>query len=98
MPLSSRPTPLVLSIDQEEGLVHLSLLPEDTGKPDVLPETLGLQLRPAGEEKKKNKKTTSVSKAATTKKKRAASESVQVTNSLRLLTLTFPSMLLFIKQ
>nr|XP_040042477.1 protein RRP5 homolog isoform X1 [Gasterosteus aculeatus aculeatus]XP_040042479.1 protein RRP5 homolog isoform X1 [Gasterosteus aculeatus aculeatus] len=77
LPLNTLLTTKICSIDQEEGLVHLSLLPEDTGKPDVLPETLGLQLRPAGEEKKKNKKTTSVSKAATTKKKRAASESVQ---------------------
>ncbi|KAM8878573.1 protein RRP5 homolog isoform 2-T2 [Spinachia spinachia] len=56
-------TTKICSIDKEEGFVHLSLLPEDTGKPDVLSETPGLQLRPVGEEtrtwdSKKRKKRT----------------------------------------
>uniref|UniRef100_A0A8C2WBX7 Protein RRP5 homolog n=1 Tax=Cyclopterus lumpus TaxID=8103 RepID=A0A8C2WBX7_CYCLU len=64
---------LVLSIDKKEELVHLSLLPGDTGKADVLPESLGLPLRLIGEEKKEydSKK----------KKKRTASESEQVTKA-----------------
>uniref|UniRef100_A0A8C9Y0K1 Protein RRP5 homolog n=1 Tax=Sander lucioperca TaxID=283035 RepID=A0A8C9Y0K1_SANLU len=65
-------TTKILSIDKEEELVHLSLLPEDTGKPDVLPESLGLPLRLIGEEKKEHD--------TKKKMKRAASESEQVTN------------------
>ncbi|XP_049426867.1 protein RRP5 homolog isoform X1 [Epinephelus fuscoguttatus] len=59
-------TTKILSIDKEEELVNLSLLPVDTGKPDVLPESLGLPLRLIGEEKKdydtKRKRTLSESK------------------------------------
>ncbi|XP_031144955.1 protein RRP5 homolog isoform X2 [Sander lucioperca] len=62
-------TTKILSIDKEEELVHLSLLPEDTGKPDVLPESLGLPLRLIGEEKKEHD--------TKKKMKRAASESEQ---------------------
>ncbi|KAM4583938.1 protein RRP5 homolog [Odontesthes bonariensis] len=47
-------TTKILSIDKEEEFVNLSLLPEDTRKPDVLPESLGLPLRLIGEEKKKH--------------------------------------------
>ncbi|XP_047435563.1 protein RRP5 homolog isoform X2 [Mugil cephalus] len=46
-------TTKILSIDREEEFVNLSVLPADTGKPDVLPECLGLPLRLTGEEKKK---------------------------------------------
>ncbi|XP_041640703.1 protein RRP5 homolog [Cheilinus undulatus] len=46
-------TTKILSIDKEEELVDLSLLPVDTGKSDILPESLGLPLRLIGEEKKK---------------------------------------------
>ncbi|XP_034406694.1 protein RRP5 homolog isoform X2 [Cyclopterus lumpus] len=62
-------TTKIHSIDKKEELVHLSLLPGDTGKADVLPESLGLPLRLIGEEKKEydSKK----------KKKRTASESEQ---------------------
>lgn len=60
-------------------MVNLSLLPVDTGKPDVLPESLGLPLRLVGEEKKKHD--------TERKKKRALSESEQVTNSLYFLLL-----------
>ena len=45
---------VLLSIDKEEEFVDLSLLPVDTRKPDVLPESLGLPLRLIGEEKKKH--------------------------------------------
>lgn len=62
-------TTKILSIDKEEELVHLSLLPVDTGKPDVLPESLGLPLRLIGEEKKEHD--------TKKKKKRTASESEQ---------------------
>ncbi|XP_031720539.1 protein RRP5 homolog isoform X1 [Anarrhichthys ocellatus] len=61
-------TTKIHSIDEEEELVHLSLLPGDTGKPDVLPESLGLPLRLIGEEKKEYD---------SKKKKRSASESEQ---------------------
>ncbi|XP_059206896.1 protein RRP5 homolog isoform X2 [Centropristis striata] len=68
-------TTKIISIDREEELVHLSLLPEDTGKPDVLPESLGLPLRPIGEKtiqdtKKKNKR------AASESEQKAAESSV----------------------
>lgn len=64
----------VLSIDTEEELVSLSLLPKDTGKSDVLPESLGLPRRLIGEEDKKCD--------AQKNNKRKLSESEQVTRSL----------------
>lgn len=64
----------VLSIDTEEELVSLSLLPKDTGKSDVLPVSLGLPLHLFEEEKKKCE----VQK----NNKRKLSESEQVTHSL----------------
>uniref|UniRef100_A0A8C7PXV2 Protein RRP5 homolog n=1 Tax=Oncorhynchus mykiss TaxID=8022 RepID=A0A8C7PXV2_ONCMY len=60
-----------VSIDKESGLVDLSLLQEDTGRPDVLPESLGLHLRLTGEAKEK--------RDATKKRKRTESESKQGT-------------------
>lgn len=45
-----------LSIDAETGHVDLSLLPEDTGKPDILPESLGLPLRLRGKDKEEHDK------------------------------------------
>lgn len=62
-----------LSIDSEEELVSLSLLSEDTGKSDILPESLGLPLRLIGKEKKCNTEK---------KNKRKLSESEQVINGL----------------
>uniref|UniRef100_A0A3B3XKF5 Protein RRP5 homolog n=1 Tax=Poecilia mexicana TaxID=48701 RepID=A0A3B3XKF5_9TELE len=53
----------------EDELVDLSLLPADTGKPDVLPESLGLPLRLVGDVEKRDSK-----KA----KKRSHCESEQV--------------------
>ncbi|KAJ8389813.1 hypothetical protein AAFF_G00112820 [Aldrovandia affinis] len=47
-------TTKVLSVDRENGQLELSLRPEDTGKPDVLPESLGLPLRLKREEKVKD--------------------------------------------
>lgn len=67
------------SINQKEALVDLSLLSVDTGKPDVLPESLGLPLRLVGEEKTKHD----------TKRKRKLSESQQVINSLQQLHFFF---------
>ncbi|XP_040003345.1 protein RRP5 homolog isoform X2 [Xiphias gladius] len=69
LPPNTLLTTKILSIDREAELVNLSLLPVDTGKPDVLPETLGLPLRLVGEEKKKHD--------TERKKKRALSESEQ---------------------
>ncbi|KAI3352853.1 hypothetical protein L3Q82_019426 [Scortum barcoo] len=54
LPPNTLLTTKILSIVKKEGLVNLSLLPADTGKPDVLPESLGLPLRLIGEEKKKH--------------------------------------------
>ncbi|KAM7009922.1 protein RRP5 homolog [Tautogolabrus adspersus] len=53
LPLNTLLTTKILSIDKEEEFVDLSLLPADTGKSDVLPESLGLPLRLSGGEKKK---------------------------------------------
>ncbi|XP_029949686.1 protein RRP5 homolog isoform X2 [Salarias fasciatus] len=44
----------ILGIDIEEQFVDLSLLPADTGKADVLPNSLGLPLRFVNEAKKKH--------------------------------------------
>lgn len=65
----------VLSIDTEEELVSLSLLPKDTGKSDVLPVSLGLPLHLFEEEKKK-------CEVQKKNNKRKLSESEQVTHSL----------------
>ncbi|KAJ8264298.1 hypothetical protein GJAV_G00147520 [Gymnothorax javanicus] len=54
IPLSALFTTKVLSVDKKNNQAELSLLPEDTGKPDVLPESLGLPLRLTGEEKEKH--------------------------------------------
>ncbi|KAM9362984.1 protein RRP5 homolog [Symphorus nematophorus] len=71
LPPNTLLTTKILSIDKEEELVNLSLLPVDTGKPDVLPESLDLPLRLIGEEKKKHD-------TEKKKKKRTLSESEQV--------------------
>ncbi|XP_055013980.1 protein RRP5 homolog isoform X2 [Boleophthalmus pectinirostris] len=54
LPPNTLLTTKIIRIDQKEELVDLSLLPVDTGKPDVLPESLGLPLRLVGEEKEKH--------------------------------------------
>ncbi|XP_041840076.1 protein RRP5 homolog [Melanotaenia boesemani] len=54
LPPNTLLTTKILSIDREMEFVDLSLLPVDTGKPDVLPEALSLRLRLIGEEKKKH--------------------------------------------
>lgn len=66
----------VLSIDTEEELVSLSLLPKDTGKSDVLPESLGLPLHLFEEEEEKK------CEVQKRNNKRKLSESEQVTHSL----------------
>ncbi|XP_019115722.2 protein RRP5 homolog isoform X1 [Larimichthys crocea] len=67
LPPNTLLTTKIASIDKEEELVNLSLLQEDTGKPDILPESLSLPLRLIGEEKKTYDQ----------KKKRKLSESEQ---------------------
>ncbi|KAM9856432.1 protein RRP5 homolog [Aulostomus maculatus] len=54
LPPNTLLTTKILSIDREKELVNLSLLPVDTGKPDILPDSLSLPLRLVGEEKKKH--------------------------------------------
>ncbi|XP_062865750.1 protein RRP5 homolog [Trichomycterus rosablanca] len=63
-------TTKVLHVDTKTGHVDLSLLPEDTGKADILPESLNLQLRLKGKEKEKYDK-------KNTGRKRKMSESKQ---------------------
>ncbi|XP_024914034.1 protein RRP5 homolog isoform X1 [Cynoglossus semilaevis] len=76
LPPNTLLTTNIVSIDTEEEFVNLSLLPEDTGKADVLPESLGLPLRLVGEEKKKH----DTEKEKKKKKKRTLSESQQEQN------------------
>ncbi|XP_028264311.1 protein RRP5 homolog isoform X2 [Parambassis ranga] len=63
LPPNTLLTTKIISIDRDEQFVDLSLLPVDTGKSDILPESLGLPLRLVGKEKKhdtekkKNKRT-----------------------------------------
>lgn len=64
----------VLSVDSENFHVNLSLLSKDTGKPDLLPESLELPLRLTGEEKEKH------DKKAAVKRKKTLSESQQQDN------------------
>ncbi|XP_030586460.1 protein RRP5 homolog isoform X2 [Archocentrus centrarchus] len=68
LPPNTLLTTKILSIDKKEQFVNLSLLSVDTGKPDVLPESLGLTLRLVGEKKKQEKKS----------KKRPPSESEEI--------------------
>ncbi|XP_047221873.1 protein RRP5 homolog isoform X1 [Girardinichthys multiradiatus] len=68
LPVNTLLTTKILSVDTEDELVDLSLLLADTGKPDVLPESLGLPLRLVGNQKKRDPKKT---------KKRSPSESEQ---------------------
>ncbi|KAM9792618.1 protein RRP5 homolog [Neosynchiropus ocellatus] len=70
LPLNTLLTTKIISVDREQKLVDLSLLSEDTGKPDVLPESLGLSLRLVGAEKLKH--------SAIMKKKRVVSETEEV--------------------
>ncbi|KAL4639983.1 hypothetical protein GN956_G12527 [Arapaima gigas] len=56
--LSHLCTTKVLSVNKEKGQVELSLLPQDTGKPDILPESLGLPLRLSEKEREKKRKRT----------------------------------------
>ncbi|KAF7663388.1 hypothetical protein LDENG_00211330 [Lucifuga dentata] len=51
LPPNTLLTTKILRINKEKELVDLSLLPVDTGKPDVLPESLRLPLRLTGTEK-----------------------------------------------
>ncbi|KAL1005879.1 hypothetical protein UPYG_G00065090 [Umbra pygmaea] len=66
VPENSLLTAKVFSIDKDKQLIELSLLEDDTGKPDVLPASLGLPLRLFGGAKEQDK---------STKRKRAESES-----------------------
>lgn len=61
----------LLSVDRVGEFVDLSLLPEDTGRSDVLPESLNLPLRLSENQKKKKQK------------RRAPPASEQVTERLR---------------
>ncbi|XP_014822913.1 PREDICTED: protein RRP5 homolog [Poecilia mexicana] len=56
LPVNTLLTTKILSVDREDELVDLSLLPADTGKPDVLPESLGLPLRLVGDVEKRDSK------------------------------------------
>lgn len=59
---------LNFSVNAEDGHVNLSLLSKDTGKPDLLPESLDLKLRLTGEKKAERDEMVA-------KRKRAPSES-----------------------
>ncbi|KAG7281982.1 hypothetical protein CRUP_003040 [Coryphaenoides rupestris] len=68
-----------LSIDQQSQLVDLSLLLQDMGNSDVLPKSLGLPLRLAGEQKdeyeaKKKKRKAVLTEAQKTKKMKSEPE------------------------
>lgn len=63
-------TAKILCIDTETSHVDLSLLPEDTGKADILPESLGLPLRLRGKKKE-------LRDQRNTERKRTMSESKQ---------------------
>ncbi|XP_051723103.1 protein RRP5 homolog [Ctenopharyngodon idella] len=71
--LNALVTAKVLSVKAENSHVNLSLLSEDTGKPDLLPESLDLKLRLKGEKKAKHDKMVA-------KRRRALSESKQQEN------------------
>ncbi|XP_038614080.1 protein RRP5 homolog [Tachyglossus aculeatus] len=66
-------TTKVLSVNKEQNLVELSLLPQDTGKQDVFPASLKLPLH--GEEKGKGKENLTKEKKETLKDKRKRGES-----------------------
>uniref|UniRef100_A0A8B9P867 Protein RRP5 homolog n=1 Tax=Apteryx owenii TaxID=8824 RepID=A0A8B9P867_APTOW len=72
-------TAKVLGVNREENHVELSLLPEDTGMPSILPESLGLPRYDAEEEKKEaeEREKREELKKLKTKRKRGNSESEQ---------------------
>uniref|UniRef100_A0A8C8RC37 Protein RRP5 homolog n=1 Tax=Pelusios castaneus TaxID=367368 RepID=A0A8C8RC37_9SAUR len=74
MPEGKLLTAKVLSVNKKESLVELSLLPEDTGKPSVLPESLGLPRCESDEGKEKREKF----KKLKAKRRRGDSEGEQV--------------------
>ncbi|XP_057699966.1 protein RRP5 homolog [Corythoichthys intestinalis] len=84
LPANSLLTTKIIRIDRKEKLVDLSLLTEDTGKPDVLPESLSLPLRLLGEEKRKHdlekKRKRSLSESEENKKVSKASKKKKKTN------------------
>ncbi|XP_073698661.1 protein RRP5 homolog [Garra rufa] len=73
IPVNTLLTAKVLSVDTENDHVDLSLLSEDTGKPDILPESLKLPLCLAKEQKQEHDKTPA-------ERKRVISESQQQEN------------------
>lgn len=70
------------SVNKKENHVELSLLPEDTGMPSVLPESLGLPRYNAEEEKREEEKREDKEKREErklkTKQRRRSSETEQV--------------------
>uniref|UniRef100_A0A4W4H4K7 S1 motif domain-containing protein n=1 Tax=Electrophorus electricus TaxID=8005 RepID=A0A4W4H4K7_ELEEL len=71
LPPNTLVTAKVIHVDAESNRLDLSLLPDDTGKADVLPESLGLPLRLKGKDKEKYDR-------KNPKRKRSVSESKQV--------------------
>ncbi|XP_026861413.2 protein RRP5 homolog [Electrophorus electricus] len=70
LPPNTLVTAKVIHVDAESNRLDLSLLPDDTGKADVLPESLGLPLRLKGKDKEKYDR-------KNPKRKRSVSESKQ---------------------
>ncbi|XP_066549502.1 protein RRP5 homolog [Amia ocellicauda] len=58
-------TTKILSVDKKNGHVEVSFLPEDTGKPDVIPESLGLPRRLKTEDKENRESVKRTRKRAT---------------------------------
>ncbi|NXI67714.1 RRP5 protein, partial [Anseranas semipalmata] len=71
-------TAKVLGVNKKENHIELSLLPEDTGMPSVLPESLGLPLYGAEEEKREDDKEKREELKLKTKQRRGNSETKQV--------------------
>ncbi|XP_062436335.1 protein RRP5 homolog isoform X1 [Rhea pennata] len=71
-------TAKVLGVNREENHVELSLLPEDTGMPSILPESLGLPRYDAEEEREEREKRDELKKLKT-KRRRGSSEIEQET-------------------
>ncbi|NXE56174.1 RRP5 protein, partial [Casuarius casuarius] len=81
-------TAKVLGVNREENHVELSLLPEDTGMPSILPESLGLPRYDAEEERKEGEESEKREevKKLKTKRRRGNSASEQVWMIISLLS------------
>ncbi|CAI9546186.1 unnamed protein product [Staurois parvus] len=71
IPVGKLLTAKIISINKEKNHIELSLLSDDTGNPDVIPESAGFKLRIKKGDKRKRRRTKSESEVKSSKKKKS---------------------------